>query len=258
MSELVHEERLGEVCIWTIDRPAARNALDGAVATALLARVEAAERDRALRAVVLTGSGDAVFCAGADLKLLSGGPRQERAAVDARIHAVLARLEALSVPVIAALNGVAMGGGCEVALACDLRIAEEHAGLTFKHALMSVTPGWGGLSRLCRVVGPGVASKLLFTALPMTANEARRVGLVDEVVPKGQARARALALCAAIAETSPSAVADLKQLLRLGYAGALSDAEETRVFLARTESPDHREALAAFVAKRKPSFSPRD
>jgi enoyl-CoA hydratase len=198
-----------------------------------------------------------VFCAGADLKLLSGGPPEERASVDARVLSVLARLEALPLPVIAALNGVAMGGGCEVALTCDLRIAESHASLTFKHAAMSVTPGWGGLGRLCRVVGPGVAAKLLFTALPLTAEEARGVGLVDEVVPRGGARARALELCAAIGQTSPSAVADLKHLMRLGYAGALTEEEERRVFLGRTRSADHREALAAFVEKRAPRFGTR-
>ena len=257
MSELVHEERCGDVRVWTIDSPRARNAIDGAVADALAARITDAENDPALRAVILTGAGDAVFCAGADLKLLSGGPEEERAAVDARVHALLARLEALPLPVIGALNGVAMGGGCEVALACDLRIAEAHASVTFKHAAMSVTPGWGGLARLARVVGPGIAAKLLFTALPMTADEALRVGLFDEVVPKGKARARALALCAAISETSPSAVANLKWLLQRSYGGVLTDEEERRVFLARTVSDDHREALAAFVDKRTPRFGRR-
>lgn len=257
MSYLVHEERVGDVRVWTIDRPSARNAIDGAVADALAARIADAEADAALRAVVLTGAGDAVFCAGADLKLLSGGPPALRAAVDAKVHALLARLEALPFPVIAALNGVAMGGGCEVALACDLRIAEAHASVTFKHAAMSVTPGWGGLKRLARVVRPGVAAQLMFTALPMTADQALRAGLFDEVVPKGEARARALALCAAISETSPSAVSDLKWLLRQSYAGALTDDDERRVFLTRTTSSDHREALAAFVEKRKPNFGHR-
>jgi len=257
MSSAVHSERIGDVAVWTIDRPAARNAINGEVTDALDRLLIEAERDVRLRAVVLTGAGDAVFCAGADLKLLSGGSPVLRAAVDRDVHGLLARIEALPVPVLAALNGVAMGGGCEVALACDMRIAEAHASLTFKHAAMSETPGWGGLARLCRVVRPGAAAKLLYAALPVAADEALRIGLVDEVVAKGTSCTRARELAYAIAQTSPSAVADLKHLLRLGYAGALTDDEERRIFLARTESPDHGEALAAYRDKRSPTFGTR-
>ena len=258
MSDVVRRERIGDVSVWTVDRPGARNAIDGEVVSALEAVLDEAERDLNLRAVVLTGAGDAAFVSGADLKLLSGGQPALRATVDARVLAALARIEALPVPVIAALNGAVLGGGCEVALACDFRIAEAHASITFKHAALSVTPGWGGLARLCRTVTPGSASRLLFTALPMHAEEALRVGLFDEIVPKGGARARALTLAQAVEQVSASAVADLKRLLRLGYAGALTADEERRTFLARTESDDHREALAAFREKRVPSFGPRD
>lgn len=257
MSSAVHSERIGDVAVWTIDRPGARNAINGEVADALHTLLSEAERDARLRAVVLTGAGEVVFCAGADLKLLSGGPPALRAAVDRAVHAALARVEALPLPVFAALNGVAMGGGCELALACDMRIAEAHASVTFKHAAMSVTPGWGGLARLCRAVVPGAAAKLLYTALPMSADEALRIGLFDEVVAPGRARSRAVELAQAVERTSPSAVADLKSLLRLGYAGALTDDEERRVFLARTESPDHIEALGAFRDKRTPTFGTR-
>lgn len=257
MSEYVRSERVGGTVVWTIDRPDARNAIDEAVVSGLERLMEEAERDLSLRAVVLTGGGQAAFIAGADLKLLSSGNKSLRASVDARVLALTGRIEALPVPVFAALNGPALGGGCEIALACDLRIAESHASLTFKHAAMSVTPGWGGLARLCRAVGPGIASKLLFTAQPLTASEALEVGLVDELVQKGGARPRALELARAVESTSPSAIADLKQLLRLGYAGSLTAAEETRVFLARTESHDHQEALAAFREKRAPKFEPR-
>jgi len=257
MSEFVRRERVGEVCIWTIDRPSARNAIDDQVVGELEELMSEAERDLALRAVILTGGGESAFLSGADLKLLSHASPQHRASVDQRVLRVLGRIEALPVPVIAALNGVVMGGGCEVALACDLRIGEAHTTVTFKHAAMSVTPGWGGLARLCRAVRPGIAAKLLYTALPLTAEEAREVGLLDEVVPKGQARTRALELATAITQTSPSCVADLKQLLRLGYTGALTLEEEQRVFVARTESLDHQEALAAFREKRRPAFRPR-
>jgi enoyl-CoA hydratase/carnithine racemase len=257
MSDFVKIERVNQTLVWTVDRPAARNAIDAAVIGELEAALAAAEADPSVRAVVLTGGGDSAFISGADLKLLSSGQTALRAEVDVRILALTQGLEQLPVPVFAALNGQVLGGGCEVALACDMRIAEPHSSVTFKHASLSVTPGWGGLLRRTRVVAPGVAAKLLFTALPLDAEEARRVGLFDEVVAKGDSRTRALALAAEVEKNSASAVADLKRLLRLGYAGALDQAEETRVFLARTESADHLEALAAFREKRRPRFGSR-
>ncbi|MDB4973405.1 MAG: Enoyl-CoA hydratase [Myxococcaceae bacterium] len=257
MSEVVRSEQVGGVTIWTVDRPSARNAIDDQAVFELEGLIRNAEEDRMLRAVVLTGAGEAAFIAGADLKLLSGGNSALRAAVDARVLACMQRIERLPVPVIAALNGPVLGGGNEVALACDMRIAEEHASVTFKHAALSVTPGWGGLARLTRTVGPGAAAKLFFTALPIDAQEAKRIGLFDEVVPKGSARARALELAQAVEQTSASAIADLKRMLKLGYAGALTQNDETTTFLARTLSQDHLEALAAFREKRKANFGPR-
>jgi enoyl-CoA hydratase len=258
MSEYVRSERVGNVSVWTIDRPSARNAIDDRVVAELESLLALAEADVELRALVLTGGGDIAFLAGADLKLLRSGPPELRAAVDKRVLGVVERLEALPVPVFAAINGVVMGGGCEVALACDVRIAEEHASITFKHATLSVTPGWGGLGRVCRVLSPGTAAKLFFTALPLSAEQARAAGFFDEVVAKGTARARAIELAQAVEQTtSPSAIADLKRLLKLGYAGALTIDEEQRVFLARTVSDDHREALAALSEKRAARFQTR-
>lgn len=257
MSQYVRIERAGNTVIWTVDRPSARNAIDDCVVGELEAALAQVEQDSSVRAVVMTGGGDVAFLAGADLKLLHKGPAALRAAVDARVLAVVERMEALPVPVFAAVNGVVMGGGCEVALGCDVRIAETHASITFKHATLSVTPGWGGLGRVCRVLPPGIAAKLFFTAQPLSAEEARAAGFFDEVVPKGESKARALALAGAVEQTSPAAVADLKRMLKLGYAGALTIEEERRVFLARTESHDHREALDALFAKRAPRFAPR-
>jgi enoyl-CoA hydratase len=257
MSQYVRGERVGNVSVWTIDRPSARNAIDDRIVGELETMIAAAERDSTLRAVVLTGGGDVAFLAGADLKLLRRASPDLLVSINARVLSVLARVETLPVPVIAAVNGMVLGGGCEIALACDLRIAEEHASVTFKHALLGVTPGWGGLPRLCRVVGPGTAAKLLLTALPMTAREAREVGFFDEVVAKGTAKRRALELARAVELTSPSATADLKRLLRLGYMETLTLDEEQRVFLARAQSYDHREALSALFEKREPHFEPR-
>jgi enoyl-CoA hydratase len=257
MTEFVRIERVGQTVVWTLDRPSSRNAIDDQVVGELEAALDAAEQDTGLRAAILTGGGESTFLSGADLKLLSSGRTELRAQTDARVLAVTQRIEALPVPVIAALNGSVLGGGNEVALACDMRIAEAHASVTFKHAALSVTPGWGGLARLCRVVTPGMAAKLFFSALPIDSAEALRIGLFEEVVPRGQSVIRALEIALAIEQTSPSAVADLKRMLQLGFRGSLTQDEETRVFLARTVSADHVDALAAFREKRAARFGPR-
>jgi enoyl-CoA hydratase/carnithine racemase len=252
-------ERHEGTILWVVDRPKARNAIDEEVVEGLEAAVAAAESDLTLRAAVLTGAGDAAFIAGADLKFLNTAPPERRAALDARMLALLARIEALPIPVIAALNGVVMGGGAEVALACDLRIAETDASITFKQAAMGVTPGWGGLSRLASLVGRGTASKLLFTAQPMPSDVALRTGLYDEVVANGLGPTRALEIASAIADNSPGAVSDMKRLLsrcyREGAAATLS--EERSSFLARAQSVDHAEALKAFFERRPAKFEPR-
>jgi enoyl-CoA hydratase/carnithine racemase len=252
-------ERHAATVLWVVDRPQARNAIDEQVVDGLEAALDAAENDPTLRAAVLTGAGDAAFIAGADLKLLRSANPEVRASLDARMHALLNRMEALPFPVIAALNGVVMGGGAEVAVACDLRIAETDASITFKQAAMGVTPGWGGLARLSSLVGRGTASKLLFTALPMKSDEALRAGLYDEVVANGLGAIRALEIASAIADNSPAAVADMKRLLTVAYreGPAKSASQERSTFLVRAQQADHAEALAAFFAKRPPKFEPR-
>jgi enoyl-CoA hydratase/carnithine racemase len=252
-------EQADGVAVWTVDRPAARNAIDESVSQGLSEALDLAERDPSLRAVVLTGAGDSVFVSGADLKFLRDASPERRTQQDSRMLALMDRLEALPVPVIAALNGVVIGGGTEVAMACDLRIAEPHATLTMKHAALGISPGWGGLARLAGLVGRSVAAKLLFTALPMGPEEALRVGLVDELVPNGTAKARALELAHAITRTSPSAISEVKRLLWLTYrqGPAASSAVERSIFLARASSGDHGEALAAVFARREPRFGPR-
>lgn len=252
-------EQSDGIAVWTFDRPQARNAIDENVADGLTAALDAAEQDRELRAVVLTGSGDAVFVSGADLKFLRDAAPERRATNDSRILALMDRLEALPVPVIAALNGAVIGGGSEISFACDLRIAEPHTTIMMKHAAMGVSPGWGGLARLVGLVGRSTAAKLLFTALPIGAEEALRIGLVDELVGAGGAKERALELARAVAKNSPSTVAELKRLLWLSYrvGPAKSREVEREVFLRRASSGDHQEALAAFFERRVAEFKVR-
>lgn len=257
MTDHVRIETVGTARIFTVDRPAARNAMSVEIADACMRALDELEHDRSLRTLILTGAGNAAFVSGADLKFLRAAPADERAHMDARMLALLCRIEALDLPVIAALNGAVVGGGMEVALAADLRIAEPHVTLTFKHAAMGVTPGWGGLARLAANVGRSTAARLLLTALPLSAEEALRVHLIDEIVRGQSALDRALALAQAIEQTSPATLRALKGLLRSAYGAALSLEEEQRVFLESTRSPDHGEALRAFFEKRAPRFEPR-
>ena len=243
--------------IWIVNRPDVRNAINDDVVTVFEQAVLAVEQDRSVRAVILSGAGDAAFISGADLKRLRTLSAEERANLDRRMHTLLSRIAHLPVPVIAALNGVVLGGGCEIALACDLRVGEPHASFTFKHAAMGVTPGWGGLARLAACVGRSTAARLLFTAQPLSAEDALRTGLLDEIVPHGQSKQRALELARQVAQLSPSAVSDLKRLLGVAYAAKDAHEEERRTFLARAVSPDHVEALAAFAEKRAPRFPER-
>jgi methylglutaconyl-CoA hydratase len=257
VTDSVRSETVGSARVLTIDRPAARNAMSVAIADALSDALSELARDSSVRTLILTGAGSAAFVSGADLKFLRDARAEERAAMDARMLAVLRRVEALDLPVIAALNGAVVGGGMEVALAADLRIADPHVTLTFKHAAMGVTPGWGGFARLAATVGRSTAAKLLFTALPLSAEEALRVQLIDEIASGQSALDRALQLAQAIAQTSPGTLRALKGLLRSAYGATLGLEEEQRVFLESTQSPDHQEALRAFFEKRPPRFQPR-
>jgi enoyl-CoA hydratase/carnithine racemase len=236
-----------------------RNAIDESVVRGLELALAGAEADLSVRCVVLTGEGDKAFISGADLNSLRDAASEERTLLDERMNKLLQGLEALPVPIIAALNGVAIGGGAEVALACDLRIAEPHASMTFKHAAMGVTPGWGGLTRLLRVVNRASAARLLFTAEAISSHEALLIGLADEIVAAQASRPRALELGEAVAQNSPEAVAAIKRLLRssAGKTRAEAEHEERAVFLERARSDDHREALTAHFEKRAPRFAAR-
>jgi enoyl-CoA hydratase/carnithine racemase len=257
VADPVRIEAVGAARIFTIDRPDARNAMSVEIAEACLSALDALEADRSVRTLILTGAGNAAFVSGADLKFLRSATAEQRAHMDARMLTLLCRIEALDLPVIAALNGAVVGGGMEVALAADLRIAEPHVSLIFKHAAMGVTPGWGGLGRLAACVGRSTAARLLLTALPLSAEDALRVQLIDEIARGQSALARALVLAQAVEQTSPATVRALKGLLRSAYGAPLSLAEEQRVFIESTHSADHAEALRAFFEKRAPRFDPR-
>jgi enoyl-CoA hydratase/carnithine racemase len=253
----VRVERRGDVAVWTLARPKAKNALDGATFEAIQRATDAAAADRALRAVVLTAEGD-TFASGGDLREL----RTAMGPADAVRVAEVGRrmcdgIEALDVPVLAALPGAAIGGGAELALACDLRIGDPRATLCFKHAHMGVTTAWGVLPRLVAVAGLAAASRLLLTARVVDAEEGLRLGLFDAVSPADGVLDHALAYAAEIARAAPLAIAGMKALLR-----EVSRAEDLRTFergrfVSTWTSADHGEAVEAFFEGRPPRWTGR-
>lgn len=251
-------EQSNGIAIWTFDRPEVRNAIDETTVDELAGALEQAENDVSLRAVVLTGAGESSFVSGADLKFLRDASPERRARNDTRMLELMGRIEGLPVPVIGALNGAVVGGGTEVALACDLRIAEPHSIFTMKHASLGISPGWGGLARLASLVGRSAACRLLLTALPMPPEEALRIGLVDEIVAQGGAKARALELAHAVAKLSPTAVAETKRLLSHAYSAGPAQAMEAEraLFVALSAGQEHRDALTAVLERRTPAFKP--
>ncbi|MBI4589284.1 MAG: enoyl-CoA hydratase/isomerase family protein, partial [Candidatus Rokubacteria bacterium] len=215
-SETVRLAREGGVVVLTIDRPEVKNALDLETIEALAEVVDGLGRDPPLRAMVVTGAGRE-FISGGDLKdFLRLDDPQSGKRMAQRMQAVLARLEALEAPVIAAMEGVALGGGAEVSLACDMRIASASVRIAFKQVSLGIMVGWGGGQRLLRLVGRGKALRLLLTGTTLTAEEAVRIGLVDEVVPTGEALGAALSLARQIAAQPAAAVRATKRALHHG------------------------------------------
>lgn len=250
-------EREGDVVVWTLDRPEAKNALSRELLGRLLSAMDAAAADATVRAAILTGAGNA-FASGGDLREL----RDKSSALDAATLSdagehVCRRIGELPFPVIAALPGVAIGGGAELAIACDLRVAEDRARICLKQVRMGATTAWGTLPRLCALVGPAAAGRLLFTAQEIAALDARLLGLVDHVAENGTGVVTALAWCTDIAAGSPRAVAETKALLRMagGAFYASMRAMEREAFVRTWSSPDHAEAIAAYFERRPPRWA---
>jgi len=257
---LVVERRgpAGEVAVWTIARPRAKNALDSATFAALGDALAGAQNDRTLRAIVLTGAGD-TFVSGGDLReLRSATTREDAARLADAGRLVCDVIGRLAVPVIAALPGLAIGGGAELATACDLRVADARATVCFKHARMAVTTAWGILPKLVALVGHGAASRLLLTGAEVDAAEALRLGLVDAVTDDGGCVERAVAWGLEVAKAAPLATSELKALLHetVGHAEAVRASERER-FIGTWTSEDHRDAVEAFFEGRPPRWTGR-
>jgi enoyl-CoA hydratase len=215
----------------------------------------AAEPDVA--AVILTAEGERTFIAGGDLRDFERLDTPEQGqAMSLKMQGILAKLEALPVPVIAAIGGDAFGGGCEIALACDLRVMAEHAHLVFSQARLGLITGWGGTPRLVRAVGMGHAMRILLSVQYVSAREAHHIGLCAAVAPSGFALATALDLARQITRHPTASIRALKQLVRRSTELPLDAAValENEMFGQRWASEEHKRALREFFARRAPTF----
>ncbi len=257
MRENLLYNKKDRVATITINRPNVRNAISLATMAELESVVTDLETDGEVMAVILTGSGEKAFVAGGDLKeFRSLRTVHDGRKMSLRMGNILQRLHHLEVPVIAAINGDAYGGGCETALACDLRLAAPHARLGFRQIVFGVTPGWGGGQRLMRLVGQSKALELLLTGATLTADEALAIGLIDRVVAEGNVLDAAHQLANQIAGRAPLAVRYIKRALTRGADMPLDAAIafEAELFSVTWGSEDHWEAEQAFWNKKAPQF----
>jgi enoyl-CoA hydratase len=252
-------ERDGAVMIVTISRPKVLNALNARTLDELDAVIGEADADTSVRVLILTGAGDRAFVAGADINELSvqtpaGGREHAR-----RGQALFNRLERLGKPVIAAVNGFALGGGCELAMACTIRLAADTSTFGQPEINLGLIPGYAGSQRLPRLVGRGRALELLLTGRQISADEASRIGLVNRVVPAAQLMTEARALAQTLADKAPVAVRYIIEAVGGGLDMPLGDAQdyEATLFGLVATTEDMREGTRAFLEKRKPAFKGR-
>lgn len=240
----------------TVTRPAALNALDARTLDELDAAFDDAGADADVRVVILTGAGEKAFVAGADITELAALDADAAAAVSRRGQRLFRKIETLGKPVIAAVNGFALGGGCELALACTLRIASANARMGLPEVKLGVIPGYGGTQRLARLVGRGVALELILTGEFVTAERALATGLVNHVVPQTDLLPTCRSLAEKILGVGPLAVRAALEVVDRGLDLPLDEAlaEETRAFGGLFSTSDAKEGLAAFVEKRKAVF----
>ena len=248
----VRYEQKDFVGIVTIDREKALNALHAEVLADLENAIDAIDAEKT-RCVVITGAGQKAFGAGADIGAMRGMTPDEGRAFSAKGNSVFRKIEKLPMPVIAAVNGYALGGGCELSLSCDIRLASENAVFGQPEAGLGITPGFGGTQRLARTIGVGKAKEMIFSARNIKADEAFRVGLVNAVYPADQLMAEAMKLAGRIAGNAPIAVRQCKKAINMGLQMDIDSAAalEPELFSACCGTQDQREAMAAFCEKRK-------
>ena len=246
-------ERKGLYAVATINRPKALNALNSEVLSDLDELVQTVSADADIRALVITGSGEKAFVAGADIGEMSTLTPEEGEAFGKHGNNVFRKLETLPIPTIAAVNGFALGGGCELSMSCDIRICADTAVFGQPEAGLGITPGFGGTQRLARLVGPGMAKQLIYTAKNIKADEAYRIGLVNAVYPLDELMPAAEKMAETIAKNAPIAVRACKKAINEGLEVEMDDAVviEEKLFGSCFKTADQIEGMSAFLEKRK-------
>ena len=240
----------------TINRPDSLNAMNREVLIEFINELKKIQSDKDIRVIIITGSGEKAFIAGADIKLMQKMNREE-ALEFANLGQELANLiEKSAKPVIAAVNGYALGGGCEIALSCHLRIASDNAIFAQPEVKIGLLPGWGGTQRLPRIIGRGLANEIILTGRNVTAKEALDIGLVNRVVPQEELMNTCFDIANAILKNSPNAIAESIKLIRLAAGTKLKKglSKEAKLFSELFETEETVEGLTAFVEKRPPKF----
>ena len=252
MMEFITYEVEGQVGIITINRPKALNALNSAVLDELDATIDGVDLD-AVRCLILTGAGEKSFVAGADIAEMSTLTKAEGEAFGKIGNDVFRKIETFPIPVIAAVNGFALGGGCEIAMSCDIRLCSDTAIFGQPEVGLGITPGFGGTQRLARLIPVGKAKEIIYGAVNIKADEAYRLGLVNSVYPLEELLPAAKKLAAKIAKNAPIAVRACKQAINEGLDLDMDQAIvlEEKLFGSCFETEDQREGMQAFLEKRK-------
>ena len=250
--EFITYEEEGQIGIITINRPKALNALNSTVLEELDKTLDAVDL-QTVRCLILTGAGEKSFVAGADIGEMSTLTKAEGEAFGKKGNDVFRKLETFPIPVIAAVNGFALGGGCEISMSCDIRICSENAVFGQPEVGLGITPGFGGTQRLARIVGTGKAKEMIYGARNIKAEEAYRIGLVNNVYPLEELMPAARKLAATIARNAPIAVRNCKRAINEGLQVDMDQAVviEEKLFGNCFETYDQKEGMAAFLEKRK-------
>ena len=245
-------ERVGKVAILTVNRPQALNALNAEVLTDIVSALDLLTRSD--RCIVITGAGEKAFVAGADIALMRSQSKTEAMAFARMGSDLFRRIEQLQVPVIAAVNGYALGGGFELALACDIRLASENAVFALPEVTLGIIPGFGGTQRIMRALGVGMAKELLYTGRKMKAQEALSCGLVNRVFAPEALMSGAIDLATDIAANAPIAIRAAKAAANLCAETSLETGLEAalHLYVGCYETQDQQNAMSAFVEKRRP------
>lgn len=248
----VELEHKGDIAVLTVNRPEALNALNDEVISQLDKILDSID-SASVRCLIVTGAGQKAFVAGADIAQMSGLTKAEGEAFGKHGNDVFRKLETLSVPTIAAVNGFALGGGCELAMSCDIRLCAETAVFGQPEAGLGITPGFGGTQRMARLIGPGKAKELIYTCRNMKAPEALSVGLVQAVYPADELMAEAEKMASRIAGNAPIAVRACKKAINDGLQVDMDAAVvvEEKQFGSCFDTADQKNAMSAFVEKRK-------